>query len=136
MPTSAQSLCLPLTYQREPGSSPTSTVPRPGTKPSSRSAAIRDLSSSLIAAAVADPSRVCAVTSSILSSGPRRCSVGKVPGAGEVHGHAGLLRRSDDLLVPDGATRLDDRPDTRVEQHLGPVGEGEERVRRSDRPGG
>ena len=30
MPISAQSWCLALTYQRLPGSSPTSTVPRPG----------------------------------------------------------------------------------------------------------
>ena len=33
MPISAQSWCLAPTYQRLPGSSPTSTVPRPGTTP-------------------------------------------------------------------------------------------------------
>ena len=51
--TAAQSLCLPLTYHRLPGSSPTSTVPRPGTTPCSRSFATRSMSSALIAAAEA-----------------------------------------------------------------------------------
>src|SRR5690349_12778475 len=70
MPTSAQSLCLPLTYQVDPGSSPTSTVPRPGTTPCSRSLATRSVSSPLIAFAVAVPSRICAVTpaSSVLAA--------------------------------------------------------------------
>ena len=78
MPTSAQSLCLPLTYHREPGSSPTSTVPRPGTTPRSRRAATRALSSSLIAAAVAVPSSFCAVIADILSGGPQ-CAKCRVP---------------------------------------------------------
>ena len=66
MPTSAQSRCLPLTYQRLPGSSPTSTVPRPGGDPRRRSAATRSVSSALIAAAVALPSRIVAVTTDSL----------------------------------------------------------------------
>ena len=52
---------LPLTYEWLPGSSPTSTVPRPGVTPRSRSASTRALRSDLIAAAVALPSRICAV---------------------------------------------------------------------------
>ncbi len=61
MPTSAQSLCLPLTYHVEPGSSPTRTVPSPGTTPCSRSLATRSVSSPLMALAVAVPSSFCAV---------------------------------------------------------------------------
>ena len=56
IPTWAQSRCLPPTYWCEAGSSPTSTVPRPGTTPFSRSAVTRSASSALIAAAVALPS--------------------------------------------------------------------------------
>src|SRR6476469_6407552 len=66
MPISAQSLCLALTYQWLPGSSPTSTVPRPGTTPCSRRRATRWVSSTLIALRVALPSRICAVTVDIL----------------------------------------------------------------------
>jgi hypothetical protein len=62
MPISAQSLCLAPTYQCEPGSSPTSTVPRPGTTPCSARAATRWASSALMVRRVAAPSRVCAVT--------------------------------------------------------------------------
>ena len=64
MPISAQSLCLAPTYQCEPGSSPTSTVPRPGTMPRSLSAATRSASSALIVLRVAVPSRVWAVMAS------------------------------------------------------------------------
>src|SRR6185312_8158780 len=60
-PISWLSLCLALTYHRLPGSSPTSTVPSPGTIPAARRAATRPVSSSLIAASVALPSRVTAV---------------------------------------------------------------------------
>jgi hypothetical protein len=67
MPISAQSRCLAPTYQREPGSSPTSTVPRPGTIPRSLSAATRAVSSALISLRVVSPSSVCAVTGVILS---------------------------------------------------------------------
>ena len=65
MPTSAQSRCLALTYQRLPGSSPTSTVPSPGTTPRSARAATRCFSSALIAASVALPSRMIAPTSQV-----------------------------------------------------------------------
>ena len=68
MPISAQSLCLPPTYQCEPGSSPTSTVPSPGTMP--RSLQRRDPLGELGldgAPAVAVPSRIRAVMGVILS---------------------------------------------------------------------
>ena len=57
-PISAQSLCFAPTYQRLPGSSPTSTVPRPGVMPRSARAATRPRSSSLIVARIALPSRI------------------------------------------------------------------------------
>src|SRR5579875_2267096 len=63
-PISAESLCLALTYQMLPGSSPTSTVPSPGTTPRSASAATRCASSCLIVARTLLPSRSRAVTSS------------------------------------------------------------------------
>src|SRR4051794_12656198 len=63
MPISAESLCFALTYQRLPGSSPTRTVPRPGTIPRSASAATRSPNSSLMLARVALPSRILALTS-------------------------------------------------------------------------
>ncbi len=66
MPISAQSRCLAPTYHWLPGSSPTSTVPRPGTTPRSASAATRARSSSLMVARIALPSRVVAVTAAIL----------------------------------------------------------------------
>src|SRR3954447_250183 len=61
-PISAQSLCLALTYQRLAGSSPTRTVPSPGTMPRAARAPTRARSSSLIAASVALPSRIVAFT--------------------------------------------------------------------------
>ena len=61
MPTSAQSLCLAPTYQCEPGSSPTRTVPSPGTTPRSRSLATRGLELGLDRLRVAVPSSFCAV---------------------------------------------------------------------------
>ncbi len=72
MPTWAQSRCLPATYFWLPGSSPTRTVPRPGVTPLSFSAATRAVSSDLIAAAVALPSRIWAVMPpSSRMTGPR-----------------------------------------------------------------
>src|SRR6476620_7033358 len=62
IPTSAQSRCLPATYARLPGSSPTSTVPRPGRTPRAVSLATRSASSTRIAAAVVLPSRITAAT--------------------------------------------------------------------------
>ena len=61
IPISAQSRCFAATYHRLPGSSPTSTVPSPGTTPREASAAIRTLSSAFTAANVALPSRMVAV---------------------------------------------------------------------------
>ena len=58
IPIEAQSLCLAPTYQCEPGSSPTSTVPSPGVTPRSFSAATRSASSALIVRRVAVPSRM------------------------------------------------------------------------------
>ena len=66
MPISAQSLCLALTYQWLPGSSPTSTVPKPGTTPRSARRETRSASSSLMDLRVAEPSRMRAVTGVIL----------------------------------------------------------------------
>ena len=60
----------------------------------------------------------------------------EVAGAGEVHGHAGLLGRFDDLLIADGAARLHDGLDARVDKHLGTIGEREERIGCRDRTGG
>ncbi len=72
MPTCAQSRCLPATYWTLPGSSPTSTVPSPGRTPAATSRLTRSRRSSLIALAVALPSRICAVTGRILARRPRR----------------------------------------------------------------
>src|SRR6059036_3666630 len=66
IPTSAQSLCLALTYQRLPGSSPTSSVPSPGWCPPAVRAPTRVRSSSRIAAAVTLPSRIVAGTTDSL----------------------------------------------------------------------
>ena len=55
-------MCLAVTYQRLPGSSPTSSVPSPGRRPASASAVTRSVSSVRIAAAVALPSRIVAGT--------------------------------------------------------------------------
>ena len=70
IPTCAQSECLALTYQRLPGSSPTSRVPSPGWWPAAVSAATRPVSSSRIAAAVALPSRIVAGTTDSLPERP------------------------------------------------------------------
>src|SRR6476469_6001057 len=129
MPTSAQSVCLPLTYHREPGSSPTRTVPRPGTTPRSPSLATRSVSSPLMALAVAVPSRICAVTGVIQS-------VEEVPGAGEVHRDPGGLQGVDDLRVPERSAGLHDRRDARLHEDLRAVREREESVARGDRANG
>src|SRR3954451_17403218 len=70
MPTCAQSECLALTYQRLPGSSPTSTVPSPGWCPAAVSAATRSVISVRIAAAVALPSRIVAGTPDSVPDAP------------------------------------------------------------------
>ena len=51
IPTSWQSACLPATYFIEPGSSPTSSVPSPGTTPCALSLFTRSARSALIVAA-------------------------------------------------------------------------------------
>ena len=60
-------------------------------------------------------------------------SVEEVALAGEEHRHPGVAGGVDDLLIAHGSARLDDRRDARVDEHLGPVGEGEERVGCGDR---
>src|SRR4051794_3965546 len=88
MPTSAQSRCLPSTYACDPGSSPTSTVPRPGTMPRSASALTRARRSSFTAAAVALPSRMVAVTAvSLQNHGPM--GGGEEPRLGQIDLRAG-----------------------------------------------
>ena len=96
MPTSAQSRCLAATYQRLPGSSPTSTVPRPGhdARVAQRGDPRRQLDLDRRqrspcrrgSCATAHPARLHAVAST-------RRSVGEVPGAGEVHRQPGRRRR-------------------------------------------
>src|SRR3954447_12030819 len=92
MPTSAQSLCLADTYQRLPGSSPTSSVPSPGRRPTAAREATRAVSSLRIAAAVALPSRVVATTCRSLPDGPRRPYARRQqesPGSRRAHGPRG-----------------------------------------------
>src|SRR5687768_7098648 len=60
--------------------------------------------------------------------------VPEVPAAGEDHHRAGALHRGGYLGVPLGAPGLDDRRDAGVERDLGAVREGEEAIRRQDRP--
>lgn len=66
MPTLAQSLCLPRTYAADPGSSPTRMVPSPGVIPAAFSAFTRTFRSSKISSRVALPSRIVAVTATIV----------------------------------------------------------------------
>ena len=73
IPIEAQSLCLAPTYQWEPGSSPTSTVPSPGVMPRSFSAATRSASSVLMVRRVAVPSRMRAVIFIALSGRSAGC---------------------------------------------------------------
>src|SRR5690606_38409564 len=63
-------------------------------------------------------------------------SVGKVARAGEVQRDAGGLRGGDNLLVPDRPARGDDRTHPGLEQDLQAIGEGEERVRGTNRASG
>ena len=116
MPISAQSLCLAPTYQCEPGSSPTRTVPSPGTTPCSRSLATRSASSALIALSVAVPSSVCAVIVSILnppigvlrSTPTRRESVAKCRVPVKYIVTPAAFGRLDGQLVAHRAAGLDD----------------------------
>src|SRR5438094_7803580 len=61
-------------------------------------------------------------------------SMAKVTPAGDDHGHAVLLGRGDDLLVPDGAAGLDHRGNAGLRSAVDAVPEREERVRRHGRP--
>ena len=59
----------------------------------------------------------------------------EVPGAGDVHRHAGSVGRLDDRVVTDRSAGLDDRAYAGSHQDLGAVGEREERVGCGDRTG-
>src|SRR6202012_5836523 len=111
MPTCAQSRCLPATYECDPGSSPTRIVPSPGTIPCAASAATRSFRSALTAAAVALPSRICAVT--LLYP-----SVVEVPDTREVQRDTRRSRRFDHAFVPDGAARFGHLADTCLRKYL------------------
>src|SRR5579871_2263078 len=111
---------------RLPGSSPTSTVPSPGTRPIAASSATRFLRSSLIAAAVARPSRILALN-------PVSPSVEEVPGPGEVEADTGGLSGRDDLAVADRAAGFGDGTDPGVGQDPEAVGEREVGVAGGDR---
>src|SRR4051794_22485698 len=138
MPIEAQSLCLAPTYQWEPGSSPTRTVPRPGVTPRSRSAATRSASSALIVRSVAVPSSIRAV----IGAGPLSVdesvggSVEEVAGTGGIHRDAGVLAGLDRQLVAHRAPWLDDGADAGIDQDLGTVLEREERIGCGDRARG
>jgi hypothetical protein len=59
--------------------------------------------------------------------------VPEVAETGEHHGEAGRVGGGDDLLVPQGSARLDDRRRAGIDGGLKAVGEGEEGVRGGDR---
>src|SRR5665647_2934150 len=61
--------------------------------------------------------------------------VREVPGTGEVHRDPGCRGSLDDLGVTNGPPGSDYCPDTGVQQHLEPISEREERVRRRHRAG-
>src|SRR5512133_976224 len=130
IPTCAQSWCLPRTYAWLPGSSPTSTVPRPGTMPRSASADTRSLSSALMVAASALPSRIRAVMS---TPSNRSESVKEMSRASEIHRRSSSLYGRNDVLIAHRATRLDNRRHSGAEQNLRPVGKREEGIRGGDR---
>lgn len=52
--------------------------------------------------------------------------------AREIHRHASGCRRRDYFFITHRATRLNHRGDSRIDQHLQPVGEREKRVTRRD----
>src|ERR1700751_5942286 len=128
IPTWAQSRCLPLTYARLPGSSPTRTVPRPGTGPRAARAVTCWVSSARICPARALPSSTCAVTPVPL--------VVEVPYAGEVQRDTRGLGGRDDQVVADRAARFGHGTHPGLGQDLEAVGEREVRVAGGDRARG
>ena len=60
----------------------------------------------------------------------------EVASPGEVERDAGRTAGLDRLVVTNGTTRLDDRSDMGVDEHLGAVGEREKRVGSGNRSGG
>src|SRR5205823_458078 len=99
---------------------PTRMVPSPGVTPTWLREATSSASSARTAAAMAAPSRIAAPIDLPL--------VTEVALAGENHGDAVLVGGGDDLLVPDRPTRLHDRADTRLREHVDVVAEGKERI--------
>src|SRR5882672_7011765 len=131
MPTSAHARCLPLTYTADAGSSPTSTVASPGTRPvRSRNASTCWATSARTRAAIALPSMMLALTAWILRVGPapwRRAGRGSTAtrvrpseGAstaadGRVLGHQLALGAVAGEPHDDHAVRLDARHDPLAE---------------------
>ena len=62
-------------------------------------------------------------------------SVEKVPRSGEIKGNPGLAASLNGLVIADRSARLNDRFDVGVKKYLGAVGEGEEGIGSSYRPG-
>src|SRR6201989_208075 len=128
IPTWAQSRCLPLTYARLPGSSPTRTVPRPGTVPRAARAVTCWVSSARICPARALPSSTCAVTPVPL--------VVEVPYAGEVQRDTRGLGCREDQVCGERAARCAHGAHPGLGQDLEAVGEREVRVAGGDRARG
>ena len=59
----------------------------------------------------------------------------EVPGPGEVKGNPSLTAGLNGLIIADRSARLNDRFDVGVKEYLGTVGEGEEGIGSSYRPG-
>src|SRR5947199_6870578 len=95
-------------------------VARPGGWPASRSLSIRGARSAKTASATGPPGSIRAVIAVP--------SMEEVTRFGEVQGDTGRLAGLDCLVVAHRAARLDDGADAGVDQHLRPVGKGEERV--------
>src|SRR3954467_8577337 len=95
-------------------------VARPGGWPASRSFSIRGCRSANTASATGPPGSIRAVIGAP--------SMEEVTRFREVQGDTGRLARFDRLVVTHRTARLDDGADACVDQHLRPVGEGEESV--------
>src|SRR5215470_9392278 len=108
--------------------------------PRAASAATRSFRSALTAAAVALPSRICAVKSLYLPlayrprlARPVNPSVVEVPDTREVQRDPCRPRGLDHAFVPDGAARFGHRADTCLRKYLETVRKREIRVRRGHR---